>query len=226
MTAATITNVATRPAIARRCATSLRATSLTGAPLRSTATLRAPVRQQGARRSGSVTVQALFNFAKKSDGASSPFYDITVEDIDGRKMNMQKYKGKVVLVTNVASECGFTPQYKGLAELFDKYSKQGLVVIGAPCNQFGSQEPGTNKEIKSFASKQGAKFPLTSKLEVNGPNTSDLYKYLKSQQGGLLNSDVKWNFSKFLVDREGNVVKRYFSTSEPAEIEKDIAALL
>merc|ERR1711879_1064329 len=97
---------------------------------------------------------------------------------------------------------------------------------GAPCNQFGAQEPGGDKEIKSFAAKQGAKFPLTGKMDVNGKEASELYQYLKSQKAGLLNNDVKWNFSKFLVDREGNVVNRYFSTTEPADLEKDIVALL
>mmetsp|Transcript_20036 Transcript_20036/g.55657 ORF Transcript_20036/g.55657 Transcript_20036/m.55657 type:complete len:235 (+) Transcript_20036:128-832(+) len=175
-----------------------------------------------------VKVNSLFKTTEKSSTKSpdSPFYNITVEDIDGKKLTMNKFAGKVVLVTNVASECGFTKQYKGLSELYNKYQKDGFVVLGAPCNQFGGQEPGSNKEIKSFAAKQGAKFPLTSKLDVNGPDTSELYKYLKSQQGGLFNKDVKWNFSKFLVDREGNVVKRYFSTAEPADIEKDIVALL
>ena len=114
------------------------------------------------------------------------------QDIDGRDLKLSKYAGKVVLVCNVASACGFTPQYKGLAELYDKYSSKGFVVLGAPCNQFGSQEPGTEADIKEFAKARGAKFPLLAKLDVNGANESPLYTFLKSEQKGLLTSDVKW----------------------------------
>jgi glutathione peroxidase len=149
-----------------------------------------------------------------------------IQDIDGRNLNLSKYKGKVVLVVNVASQCGFTPQYKELGRLYDTYSSQGLVVIGAPCNQFGSQEPGSNADIKQFAQQRGAKFPLLSKLDVNGPNESPLYSWLKKEKGGILISDVKWNFTKFLIDREGNVVGRYFSTTSPSDIEKDVLKYL
>jgi glutathione peroxidase-family protein len=115
-----------------------------------------------------------------------------VQDIDNKDLKLSKYAGKVVLVCNVASQCGFTPQYTDLAALYDKYSSKGLVVVGAPCNQFGAQEPGSNAEIKKFAKDRGAKFPLLAKLDVNGPNESALYSFLKKEKGGVLTSDVKY----------------------------------
>lgn len=158
--------------------------------------------------------------------ATGGMYDIAVKDIDGKDLKLSKYAGKVVLVVNVASACGFTPQYNDLVQLDKKYSSKGLVIIGAPCNQFGAQEPGSNADIKKFAAARGAKFPMLSKLDVNGPYASPLYKFLKAEKGGVLTSDVKWNFSKFLVDREGNVVERYFSTSTPTDITGDIEKYL
>ncbi|KAL0042220.1 hypothetical protein WJX77_006493 [Trebouxia sp. C0004] len=158
--------------------------------------------------------------------ASTEFYDYTVKDIDGRNTKMNKYKGKVVLAVNVASQCGFTKQYQELGELYSKYQKKGLVILGFPCNQFNGQEPGDNKEIKKFAKSKGADFPMMSKIEVNGANADPLYGYLKSQKGGILTSDVKWNFTKFLIGKDGNVVKRYGSVTNPSSIEEDIQELL
>ncbi|EFN52049.1 hypothetical protein CHLNCDRAFT_49115 [Chlorella variabilis] len=139
---------------------------------------------------------------------------------------MDRYKGKVLLIINVASACGFTPQYTEMTELYNKYAAKGLEVLAFPCNQFGSQEPGSNSEIKSFAERKGFKGPMFAKTDVNGSEAEPLFTYLKNQQGGLLTSDIKWNFTKFLVDRSGNVVKRYGSTTTPMAIEADIKALL
>eukprot|EP00884_Botryococcus_braunii_P006157 jgi/Botrbrau1/15542/Bobra.0333s0008.1 len=181
------------------------------------------LKSQKGRISTTTMTTALFGAAAPSKDS---IYDYQLKDIDGKSLNLSAYKGKVVLITNVASQCGFTPQYQGLEELYKKYKGQGLVVIGAPCNQFGGQEPGSNAEIKKFASARGATFPLTTKVDVNGPNADPLFGFLKSKQGGLLVSDIKWNFTKFLVDRQGNVVKRYGSTTTPEQIEADIKALL
>jgi len=153
--------------------------------------------------------------------------NFTVQDIDGTPVNLaEKYKGKVVLAVNVASECGYTKQYKGLEALHDKYSEQGLAVLGFPCNQFGGQEPGTEQEIKDFCkSKYDVSFDLFKKIEVKGDNASPLYKHLTAatpQDKG----DVKWNFEKFLIGRDGKIVKRYRSKVTPEEIAGDIEAEL
>jgi len=162
-----------------------------------------------------------------SNVAATSLYDYTVKDIDGRSVKLDKYKGKVLLIVNLASQCGFTPQYKDLAALHDKYSKEGLSVMGFPCNQFGKQEPGSNQDIKKFAeTTYGVKFPLFAKVDVNGPSADPLFVYLKKAKGGLFGDDVKWNFSKFLVDRNGNVVGRYASTTTPQAIESDIKKYL
>ena len=141
---------------------------------------------------------------------------------------MANYKGKVVLVVNVASKCGYTPQYAGLEKLNKKYKDKGLVVLGFPSNQFKKQEPGTNKEIQNFCTVNfGVTFPLFSKIDVNGDNAIPLYKYLKKEKTGFLGSEsIKWNFTKFLIDRKGKVVKRYGSSTKPKEIKKDIEKLL
>ncbi|KAL0041653.1 hypothetical protein WJX79_010838 [Trebouxia sp. C0005] len=173
-------------------------------------------------------MQLFLAFATRqlSAASSQTFYDYSVKDIDGRNTKMNKYKGKVVLAVNVASQCGFTKQYQELGELYSKYQKKGLVILGFPCNQFNGQEPGDNKEIKQFAKSKGADFPMMSKIEVNGANADPLYGYLKSQKGGILTSDVKWNFTKFLIGKDGNVVKRYGSVTNPSSIEGDIQELL
>lgn len=133
---------------------------------------------------------------------------------------------QVLLIVNVASQCGFTPQYNDLVELYNKYQSKGLEVIAQPCNMFGGQEPGSNSSIKSFAERKGAKFPMLMKADVNGANEEPLWTYLKAKQGGLMGNDIKWNFTKFLVSRSGEVVKRYGSTTPPAAFESDIVALL
>ena len=154
-------------------------------------------------------------------------YDFNVIGIDGQSISMATYKGKVLLIVNVASECGFTPQYEGLEKLFTEYKEEGFVVLGFPSNQFSKQEPGTNKEIKFFC--QGTyhvDFPMFAKIDVNGEGADPLFKYLKKEQGGFLTDSIKWNFTKFLVDRDGNVVDRYSSSTKPKNIEKSIKKLL
>jgi glutathione peroxidase len=155
-------------------------------------------------------------------------YDITVKDIDNKEFTLEKYKDKVMLIVNVASKCGFTGQYEGLEKLHEKYSSQGLAVLGFPCNQFLAQEPGTEADIKEFCSlTYGVKFDMFSKIDVNGQNTHELYKYLKSNSSGLMGTGViKWNFTKFLVDKNGKVINRYAPSTTPKEIEKDIVELL
>jgi len=155
-------------------------------------------------------------------------YDFNVKNIDGKSISMSEYKGKVLLIVNVASKCGFTPQYEGLEKLHDTYQNEGFMVLGFPSNQFMSQEPGTNQEIKFFCQKTyEVEFDMFAKVDVNGENTAPLYKFLKKEQGGFMWMDaIKWNFTKFLVDREGNVIKRYGSATKPAEISEDIQKLL
>ena len=150
-------------------------------------------------------------------------YDFSAKLNSGSEQSMAAYKGKVLLIVNTASECGFTPQYKGLQELYSKYHDRGLEVLGFPCDQFGHQEPGSDEQIKSFCDlKYGVKFPLFSKIEVNGDNAHPLYKFLKSEKGGLLGDVIKWNFTKFLVDKQGNVVERFAPTTTPEKIASDI----
>lgn len=155
-------------------------------------------------------------------------YDLHVKDIDGNTILMSKYKDRVLLIVNVASKCGFTSQYEGLEKLHDTYHKQGLSVLGFPCNQFLSQEPGTEEEIKEFCSlTYGVEFDMFSKIDVNGKNTHSLYKYLKENSSGFLGtSAIKWNFTKFLVDKNGKVIQRYAPSTKPKEIEEDIKKLL
>ena len=155
-------------------------------------------------------------------------YDFTVNDIHGKPVKLDRYRGKVMLVVNTASECGFTPQYKGLEAMYEKLHDKGLEVLGFPCNQFGGQEPGSEKEIAQFCElNYGVTFPMFAKVDVNGNNTAPLYKFLKSEKPGLLGSEaIKWNFTKFLVDREGNVVKRYAPNDTPESIAKDLEKTL
>jgi glutathione peroxidase len=155
-------------------------------------------------------------------------YDFEAKAIDGKMQKLDAYKGKVLLIVNVASKCGFTPQYKGLEELHRKYKDKGLAILGFPCNQFGRQEPGDENEIKNFCSlTYDVSFPMFAKVDVNGDGAHPLYKYLKKEEKGILGTEsIKWNFTKFLVDKTGKVVKRYAPTDNPAAIEKDLAALL
>lgn len=159
---------------------------------------------------------------------SPSLYDIPVTDIHGRQGKLDKYKDKVLLIVNTASKCGFTPQYKGLESVYEKMHDRGLEVLGFPCNQFGAQEPGDEAQIESFCEiNYGVTFPLFAKIDVNGGNTAPLYKYLKREKPGLLGSEaIKWNFTKFLVDRKGKVVERYAPNVEPEAIAGDIEKLL
>ena len=155
-------------------------------------------------------------------------YDFNVMNIDGKEVSLSKYKGKVLLIVNVASECGFTSQYEGLEKLYQTYKDQGFMVLGFPSNQFGKQEPASNEKIKFFC--QGTydvHFDMFAKIDVNGDGASPLYKYLKKEQGGLLWMDsIKWNFTKFLIDSKGKVVERYAPSTKPLNIKEDIEKLL
>jgi glutathione peroxidase len=159
---------------------------------------------------------------------SQSIYDFGAKTIDGSEARLDAFKGKALLVVNVASKCGFTPQYKGLEALYKKYKDKGFEVLGFPCDQFGHQEPGDEKEIKDFCSlTYDVSFPMFAKIKVNGDDAHPLYKYLKSQEKGFLGTEfIKWNFTKFLIDKNGNVVKRYGSADKPESIEKDIEPLL
>lgn len=155
-------------------------------------------------------------------------YDFEVKDIQGQTIQLSQFKGQVLLIVNTASKCGFTSQYKGLEELYQKYKDKGFQVLGLPCNQFGSQEPGSEDEIKEFCELNfGVSFPLFSKVDVNGENAHPLFEELKNQAPGLLGTKkIKWNFTKFLVNSEGQVQKRYAPQDKPEGIEKDILKLL
>jgi glutathione peroxidase len=158
----------------------------------------------------------------------SSVYDFAANTIDGQSVKLDAYKGKTLLIVNVASKCGFTPQYKGLEALYKKYQSQGLVILGFPCDQFGHQEPGSEQEIKDFCSlTYDVDFPMFAKIKVNGDDAHPLYKFLKNEEKGILGTTaVKWNFTKFLVDKTGKVLKRYGSMDTPESIDKDIAPLL
>ena len=156
------------------------------------------------------------------------FHEHSVKAIDGHDVRLNEFAGKVVLIVNTASKCGFTPQYDGLEKLYEKYKDRGFVVLGFPCNQFAAQEPGDEAEIAKFCSLEfGVTFPMFAKIEVNGENTHPLYQFLKAEKPGLLNTEgIKWNFTKFLVDRNGKVVERYAPATKPEELNAAIEALL
>ena len=158
----------------------------------------------------------------------SSLYDFSVQDIDAQPLSLRDYAGRVLLIVNTASKCGFTPQYKGLEALHRKYEGKGLTVMGFPCDQFGHQEPGDEAEIKNFCSlNYDVRFPLFAKVEVNGKGAHPLFQHLKKEAKGLLGSEAsKWNFTKFLIDRDGRVVRRYAPTDTPESIERDVVALL
>lgn len=155
-------------------------------------------------------------------------YDFSAKDIDGNEQSLDAYRGKTMLIVNVASKCGFTPQYEGLEALYRTFREKGLVVLGFPCDQFGHQEPGNESDIRNFCSlNYDVTFPMFSKIDVNGANAHPLWKFLKHEAKGLLGSEaIKWNFTKFLVDGEGHVTKRYAPTDTPESIGKDLARAL
>jgi glutathione peroxidase len=154
-------------------------------------------------------------------------YELHVKKMDGTEAALSEYKGKALLIVNTATGCGFTPHYKGLQELYEKYREQGFEILDFPCNQFGHQAPGTGEEIHDFCTGRfGIMFPQFAKVNVNGRNESPLFTYLKKETGGFLGTSIKWNFTKFLVDKKGNVVARYGSAEKPEDLAKDIAALL
>ncbi len=154
-------------------------------------------------------------------------YNLSAKLNNGRNKKLADYEGKVLLIVNTASKCGFTPQYEGLQSLYAKYKARGFEVLGFPCDQFGHQEPSSDAEIKSFCQlNYGVSFPLFSKIEVNGENTHPVFQFLKSKKGGLLGDSIKWNFTKFLVDKKGRVVERFAPMTTPSAIEAQLERLL
>ncbi|HEY8023582.1 MAG TPA: glutathione peroxidase [Burkholderiaceae bacterium] len=158
----------------------------------------------------------------------STIYDFSAESLAGKPVNFDQYRGKVLLIVNTASKCGFTPQYEGLEKVYDQFKDKGVEVLGFPCNQFGSQEPGGAEEIGAFCQKNyGVNFPMFAKIDVNGDNAHPLYKFLKGEKRGILGSEaIKWNFTKFLVKKDGSVYKRYAPTTTPMDMMGDIEKLL
>ncbi len=154
-------------------------------------------------------------------------YNFKVKDVNGKDVDLKEFEGKVLLIVNTATACGFTPQYKGLQELYEKYKDKGFEILDFPCNQFGNQAPGTEEEIHEFCQlNYNTTFPLFSKIKVNGKDEEPLYTFLKSEQKGTLGNSIKWNFTKFLVDRAGKVVERFSPMTEAEKIENDIIKLL
>ncbi len=154
-------------------------------------------------------------------------YSITAKTLAGKDESLAAYRGRVLLVVNTASKCGFTPQYEGLEKLYEALGPQGLTVLGFPCNQFGAQEPGSADEIGQFCqANYGVSFPMFAKIDVNGPDAHPLYQYLKQEKKGLLGGRINWNFTKFLIDRAGKVIARYAPTTKPKDLERPIAKLL
>jgi glutathione peroxidase len=158
---------------------------------------------------------------------ASEFYSYNAVSLQGKQLNMTEFAGKTVIVVNTASKCGFTPQYEGLENLYKKYKDQGLVILGFPCNQFGSQEPGANNDlIESCLINYGVSFPMFSKIEVNGKNAHPLFKYLKSELKGLLGGRIEWNFTKFLIDSSGKPVSRFAPITTPEKMEQEVVKYL
>lgn len=154
-------------------------------------------------------------------------FDFTVKDAKGNDVNLADYEGKVLLVVNTATGCGFTPQYEGLEDLYEKYNEQGFEILDFPCNQFAGQAPGTEDEIVDFCqSRYGVTFKQFAKIQVNGENESPVYTYLKGEKGGVMGSKIKWNFTKFLIDRNGNVFDRFAPTTTPEKLEEKVKELL
>lgn len=155
------------------------------------------------------------------------FYDLSANNMSGKEVKMEQYKGKVMLVVNTASKCGLTPQLTGLEELYKEYKDRGFEILGFPCNQFAKQDPASNKEISEFCLRNyGVTFSMFEKIEVNGENAHPIYKFLKENAHGKLGNEIKWNFTKFLIDKDGNVVKRYAPVTTPEKLKKDIEKIL
>lgn len=155
------------------------------------------------------------------------FYDFSAKGMNGKEVNMNNYKGRVVLIVNTASKCGLTPQFKGLEELYQEYKDSGLEILGFPCNQFANQDSGSNDEIHEFCQlNYGVTFKMFEKIDVNGENAHPLYKYLKNESKGIFSNEIKWNFTKFIIDTNGNVIKRYAPTTSPLKLKSDIEKLL
>lgn len=155
------------------------------------------------------------------------FYNLEAAKINGEMVSMSEYKGQTIIIVNTASKCGFTPQFEGLEKLYEKYKGQGLVILGFPCNQFGKQEPGVGEEIQEFCQiNYGVTFPIFDKVDVNGSNTHPIFKYLKSNLGGFLGSRIKWNFTKFVIDKNGKPIKRFGPTTKPEDMESFIKFLM
>ncbi|GAA5010730.1 glutathione peroxidase [Acinetobacter puyangensis] len=154
-------------------------------------------------------------------------YQFEAERLEGGEQSLQDYKDKVILIVNTASKCGFTPQFTGLEKLYTKYQDQGFVILGFPCNQFGGQDPGSNEEIGEFCQRNyGVSFPMFAKVDVKGPEAHPIFRYLTSETRGFINKNIKWNFTKFLVDKTGKVVGRYAPTTKPESLEEDIEKAL
>lgn len=155
------------------------------------------------------------------------FYDFSAKGMNGKEVNMDNYRGKVVLIVNTASKCGLTPQFKGLEELYQEYKNSGLEILGFPCNQFANQDSGSNEEINEFCQlNYGVTFTMFEKIDVNGENAHPLYKFLKNESKGVFSKEIKWNFTKFLIDANGNIIKRYAPTTSPLKLKSDIEKLL
>lgn len=168
-----------------------------------------------------------FNLKRFISGAKMSIYDFSVKDKRGNDVPLSEFKGKVLLIVNTATHCGFTPQYDGLQDLYEKYASSGFEILDFPCNQFANQAPEDDEEITAFCSmRYGIKYRQFAKIDVNGKNESPLYTYLKSQKGGIIGKNIKWNFTKFLVDKEGNVVDRFSPATPPEKIEGRIKELL
>ena len=155
------------------------------------------------------------------------FYNLEAEQLNGSKVKMEQYKGKAIVVVNTASKCGLTPQYEGLEKLYQKYRDEGLVVLGFPCNQFANQEPGDAEDIQEFCEvNYGVSFPMFAKVEVNGDGAHPIFKYLKAELKGLFGKNIKWNFTKFVIDKNGQPVKRFAPVTKPEKMEPTIKILL
>ncbi|WP_395078455.1 glutathione peroxidase [Gracilimonas sp.] len=176
-----------------------------------------------------ITLLIMITGLSMSNNGDNSFYDFNMKDIDGNEIPLAEYKGKVVMVVNVASKCGYTPQYEGLQSIYEQYNDDDFVILGFPANNFKGQEPGTNEEIKEFCTLEyGVEFPMFSKVSVKGEDQSELFTYLTSQPNPDFEGEIKWNFEKFLIDKEGNLVRRFRSNVEPEsdEIVKSIEELI